>query len=101
MESMRELERSSRVYLDAARENARDATEYRTTSARAIAAIASMEREGATMEEVVAEIRALRDENRSLRAALEAGQALGIKQSRRTADIVEKWDAVGMPATAS
>lgn len=101
MKSMRELERSSRVYLDAARENARDATEYRTTSARAIAAIASMEREGATMEEVVAEIRALRDENRSLRAALEAGQALGIKQSRRTADIVEKWDAVGMPATAS
>jgi hypothetical protein len=98
MESMRELERSSRVYLGAAQDNAHDITEYRLASARAIAAIGGIARQGATIDDLIAEQQATREELKSLRAALEAGQALGVKQARRTADTLEKWDVTGMPA---
>lgn len=102
LESMRELERSSRTYLDAARSRAADATQYRVAAAEAIAAIRAVERTPtATLDDVLAENRALREEIRALAELLSGTQGSLAANTGSTAKILRRWAEEGLPPTAA
>lgn len=99
MESMKELERSSRTYLAADKANAETLVDYQRTAAHVVNSIRAIEHTPtATLDDVVAENRQLRAEIAALREEVKAGDVVISRNSRLTQEILEKWDTIGMPA---
>ena len=97
--ALNELGSSSRTYLDAVKDNAATLVDFNRESAKVIGDIRRLENNAATLDDVVAENKKLRDEISALRAEMQAGQVTLAKNTRTTATILDRWDVNGMPAT--